>query len=239
MPPKKRKAAAAPALPTRQKRVRIGSSSVIGEDDASVSASGRPKRSTVGEPNYDQTRHRSDTPVKQSLKGNIKRRPGLSAPASSAPIKKPVGRPSKIAIHVEIPPKKRGRPPGKVTKAKSPSKQATGIHSKSTRTGGRPARSTSKAEAISVPPGDSTGAVVEEAEREQSEEEEMEEERQFWLMKAEPDSRIENGHEMKFSVCHAQGEVFDRYANMVLRSTTSWPNAHSLRVGTVSNNTIA
>lgn len=183
MPPKKRKAAAAAALPTRQKRVRIGSSSVIGEEDVSVSASGRPKRSTVGEPNYDQTRHRSDTPVKQAPKGNIKRGPGRPrespkpAPASSAPTKKQVGRPPKIATHVEIPPKKRGRPPGKT---KSPSKQAT-----------------------SVPPGDSAGAIVEEDEWEQREEEEIEDERQFWLMKAEPDSRIENGHEMKFSVCHA------------------------------------
>jgi hypothetical protein len=225
MPPKKRKAAAAPALPTRQKRVRISSSSVIGEDDASVSASGRPKRSTVGEPNYDQTRRRSDTPVKQAPKGNIKRgsgRPRKSptpTPASSASIKKPAGRPPKIATHVEISPKRRGRPPSKVTRAKSPSKEATGVPSKSNGTRGRPA-----ADATSVPPGDSTSAVVGEAEWEQSEEEEINEERQFWLMKAEPDSRIENGHEMKFSVCHARGEFL---TDMLIRYLDRRPHGQT------------
>jgi hypothetical protein len=38
---------------------------------------------------------------------------------------------------------------------------------------------------------DSTGAVVPEADWESEPEEEIEDERQFWLMKAEPNSRVE------------------------------------------------
>lgn len=128
MPPKKRKAGPVTTNASRGKRVRIGSSSVIGEDgDSVISASGRPKRSTAGEPSYDQTRRHSRTTAKTEPKSKAgstaaqpkKRGPGRprksTTPAptppavSNATTGKKVGRP-KRASHVEVPARKRGRP---------------------------------------------------------------------------------------------------------------------------------
>jgi hypothetical protein len=129
MPPKKRKAGPVTTNASRGKRVRIGSSSVIGEDDGAslISASGRPKRSTAGEPSYDQTRRNSRTTAKPEPKSKAastsaqpkKRGPGRprksTTPAptppavSNATTGKKAGRP-KRASHVEVPARERGRP---------------------------------------------------------------------------------------------------------------------------------
>lgn len=63
-----------------------------------------------------------------------------------------------------------------------------------------------------MPLEDSTGAVVQESEWEDSEEEkeEIEDERQFWLMKAEPESRLEKGYDVKFSV---SGSLFSTFVS--------------------------
>ena len=238
MPPKKRKATST-AQPTQGKRVRIGSSSVIGEDDGAsvISATGRPKRSSAGAPSYDQTR-RNSTTVKEEPKAKkavdgpepTKRGPGrprksvtpasasAPAPASPAPTKKLAGRPAKTATHVEIP-KKRGSPPKKspapmskptaATKpaAAKPATQSTGKR-------GRPKRAVSGT--VEELTEDSTVSVVQEAEWEDDSanppgkwvgkalggdmRDELHDDRQFWLMKAEPESRIEKGQDVKFSI---------------------------------------
>lgn len=135
MPPKKRKAGHLATNATRGKRVRIGSSSVIGESDgvSVTSASGRPKRSTAGDPSYDQTRRHSRTTAESEPKSKgastssqpKKRGPGRprksttpapSPPAvSNATTVKKVGRPKK-ASHVEVPARRPGRPRKEVSR---------------------------------------------------------------------------------------------------------------------------
>lgn len=137
MPSKKRKAG--PALTAnRGKRARIGSSSIIGESDGAsvISASGRPRRSTAGDPSYDQTRRHSRTTIKPEPKSkkvvpasqSKKRGPGrprksttptiTATPAvtKATAIKRPVGRPPKTATHVELAVRKRGRPKKEISR---------------------------------------------------------------------------------------------------------------------------
>lgn len=139
MPPKKRKAGSTAATATRDKRVRTTPSSIAGEDDGAsvMSASGRPKRSTAGDPSYDQTRRRSSLSLKSepqpepkqahTMSQPTKRGPGrprkLTTPTPASPAitkttttKKPVGRPPRVATHVELPVRKRGRPKKEVSR---------------------------------------------------------------------------------------------------------------------------
>lgn len=133
MPPKKRKAGPPATTATQGKRPRIGSGSVAGDDGASmVSTTGRPKRSTAGDPSYDQSRRRSSFSVSAEPKQATtttsqpkKRGPGRprkattnsvsSAATQATTTKKPEGR-ARTASHVELPVRKRGRPKKEVTR---------------------------------------------------------------------------------------------------------------------------
>lgn len=135
MPPKKRKTGTT-LLANRGKRARTGSSSIISEIDGAsmISASGRPMRSTAGEPSYDQVRRHSRTAATKSelrkdtaANKSTKRGPGRprisTTPTVTAPlavkkataVKIPVGRSPKTATPVETPFRKRGRPKKEVS----------------------------------------------------------------------------------------------------------------------------
>jgi hypothetical protein len=125
MPAKKRKATATPSSASA-KKVRIGDTTDI--PDASA---GRPKRSSVGEPNYKVTRNRSSSAQNTPTKADTpaKKKPGRGRPRKvdaepepelemKQPVRRGPGRPPKAAaattaVEKEATPVKkgRGRPP--------------------------------------------------------------------------------------------------------------------------------
>ena len=127
-----------PNLSTPSKRVRIGSATDI-SDQLTTSPTGRPKRASVSEPNYDDTTRRSSgtqitTGDTRKTESGVKRRRRLpQAAVSSAPVvesdvtPRKRGRPRKNVIspapfHTqqdETEPRKRGRPRNNATSAKS------------------------------------------------------------------------------------------------------------------------
>jgi hypothetical protein len=250
MPPKKRPAAAgATTSAAKRKKVSIGGTSVMGEPDTSEShASGRPKRSSVGEPTYSSTAAKKSRT--ETAKSNVTQSPSkaTAAPAKrgrgrprkdatsqiqeggdlATPTKspsKPVGRPKKSASakftrvksHVPVvqsarltlkkatrspksavaaTTKPRGRPKSTTTKATgaAPTTQrADKVHAKPKGTKAKEKAATSKAE---------TEEELDELTANESDWDEGHEDegKQYWLMKAEPESRVENGVDVKFSI---------------------------------------
>jgi hypothetical protein len=252
MPPKKRPAAAGAATSAaKRKKASIGRTSITGEPDTPEShASGRPKRSSVGEPTYNATAAKklrteaansgATSPSSMATAATAKRgrgRPrkdaaskieegeGLAATPTKSP-SRPVGKPRKSAsakftrIKSRVPvaqnarqakkkatqtpksagaptTKPRGRPKGstttKATGAAPTTKRADKVDPKPKGTKAKEKAATSKVETDE----ELDGLTANESEWEEGHEDEG---KQYWLMKAEPDSRVENGVDLKFSI---------------------------------------
>jgi len=249
MPPKKRPAAAgATTLTAKRKRVSIGGTSVIGEPEtAATHASGRPKRSSIGEPNYSsKTAKNSATRTARSEVGKstsmtaTKAAQGLGrspkntttsngeTQSPATPTKspgKPVGRPRKSASakftrvksHLSgvqtakqalekttepsksglgPAPKRRGRPKGSTTKTNAAAHTVTPADKPKNKPESAKAKQKS-----TVPMAESQeevdGLTANESDWNEGHEDDG---KQYWLMKAEPDSRLENGVDVKFSI---------------------------------------
>ncbi|KIV78288.1 hypothetical protein PV11_10017 [Exophiala sideris] len=186
MPPKKRKAPAGAGTPA--KRVRIGGTSEIPDSAPvpTVSPSGRPKRISVSEPQYDFGNHRASRTTKKP---------------AAAPVAK-----------AEVQVKKRGpgRQPKKAAEKKEAAVKNTTTNKPQTQAApakrgrGRPPKAAKPLQAIEsdsedVLNGESTIGVDGNVAK-TNEEEELDKDIQYWLMKAEPDSRMEKGHDVKFSI---------------------------------------
>jgi len=265
MPPKKRKATAVKAQPA--KKVRIGESSNI--DNAATSApEGRPKRTSVGAPDYsDKKRHvpkaeevQQPEPIPQSEDAAPRKR---GRPRKVQPPRSPrKATPAKGILKAKseptpTPPVKRGRPPKKTTKqtvtapdleaagevlsAAAPRARATAaklvaakkaatkvpakrgrprkvIANDTKNTVSQPARSSP--DVLNVTEEDSeedTGSVTSKETLDQ-----LDEETQYWLMKAEPNTRMEKGQDVKFSIddlmSKAEPEAWDGVYLMTWRS---------------------
>lgn len=258
MPAKKRKAAASTKSSAPEKKARFSDVSIIPDaaEEPSLSSTGRPKRASVGEPQYDLTRRRRSTSDQKTAP---------TSAAAETPTPKKRGRPAKVtstkpdppsALAVVVP-KKRGRPAkhavavtpkgntgktqvqvakktvngrynrlrsiGNVSQTifpgtkstNSPSKGVTGKHPKP---GPKSKASVLKATSVvadhkqnvetesdsdSGPPKDldpESGAKSDANPVIPGEVEGVDQDIQYWLMKAEPESRIEKGHDVKFSI---------------------------------------
>ncbi|EXJ65165.1 hypothetical protein A1O7_01505 [Cladophialophora yegresii CBS 114405] len=240
--PRKRKAASNPGVPA--KKVRIGSTTDI-PDQPTVSPSGRPKRTSVGEPQYKVTRRRSSStrnvsPAAAEQKSPAKRRgrPPKAGPAAAT---------TAPTVDEDVAPKKRGRP-AKNTKA-SASKPATSAQTAHAATSQQPetkasviipgkrgrkpkslteatqlatgSDSESTPEGLVAHPNDAATTVN----GDKSKLEDLsgvDTDVQYWLMKAEPDSRIEKGHDVKFSIddlaAKTEPEAWDGVRNPMARN---------------------
>lgn len=243
MPLKKRPAAAGATTPTaKRKRVSIGGTSVIGEPEtAATHASGRPKRSSIGEPNYSSKtaknsatktatsgvgKSTSTTATKAAAQGlgRSQKNTNTSSGETQSP-GKPVGRPRKSASakftrvksHISgvrtakqalekttepatsslgPAPKQRGRPKGSTTKTNAAAHTVTPADKPKNKPESAKAKKKS-----TVPTAESQeetdGLTANESDWNEGHEDDG---KQYWLMKAEPDSRVENGVDVKFSI---------------------------------------
>lgn len=238
MPPKKRgrppgTSSAAPTRPT--KRVRVGETSIIGtQDSTELTDSGRPRRSSAGEPDYGTKRAKSANNASTSTsktapaaQANVKkRRKGASklfgkrktsvtakpeVEVNEAP-KRGRGRPKKATLDIAVEekpatPKKRagrsrkavGRPVKGVRRAKKNLEGIKPINAPSIKQNGHKATANHE-EAVEEDEVEDPDALPNGTSNDVDEEEEIESDRQYWLMKAEPDSRLENGVDVKFSI---------------------------------------
>jgi EVE domain/AT hook motif len=269
MPPKKRgrppvSSSATPQRPT--KRVRVGDTSIIGtQSSTEVTESGRPKRSSAGEPNYNTTRARApngtqaanqaSTPSSKTSAANKpnvtrkrkpasklfgKRRPSATAnaEADTTEVAKPKrGRPKKVETIANAagnkeaattPARGQGRPK-KVVGRGRPKKEEKEVKSEKAVALTRkirkaPTKPSNKEEVDSLP--SSASSLV----KDDEEPEANETDRQYWLMKAEPDSRIEKGVDVKFSIDDLQAkggpEAWDGVRNYGARN-----NMRAMRIG--------
>ena len=192
MPPKKRKAAAVAPIsadPPLPKKVRIGGTKVI-DDEISVDGhstrsnstpAGRPKRATANDsPQYNFVKTRDSTG---------------SQPTKSATTKTP---PEATNTHIKTPKpptltangKRRGRPP------KNPPADESTIEVEPTSppsyTGKKRGRKPKAKFEVEV----DSGAVATDVDDADGDVDET----QYWLMKAEPQSRMEKGIDVKFSI---------------------------------------
>jgi hypothetical protein len=244
MPPKKRPAATSATVPSaKRKKVSTGGTSSIGEPDTSeILASGRPKRSSIGEHIYDTTAtktanvnkakpeaKRSTTKAQSTTaaRGRGTPRKDATAPTEErhaletpgTPPSKPVGKPKRLASaksHSQVEtatqtvqkaprpaqpavaptPKSKGRPKSNTTKPTT----AVGTEKSADKSKSKP--KTTKAGEKAVAPKAGTdekldGLAANESDRDMIDEDKG---KQYWLMKAEPDSRVENGVDVKFSI---------------------------------------
>ena len=193
MPPKKRKAAAVVPIstdPAAAKKVRIGSTSVI-EDENPVDGlstrsnsmpAGRPKRATANDsPQYNFVKTRDSTGSQSTRSTTIKTPPK----PTNTHVKTP--KPPNPAANV----KRRGRPPNDPPVDESIIEvKATSPPSYTGNKRGRKPKAQVEVEVV----GGATATDADEADGD------VDEETQYWLMKAEPQSRIEKGIDVKFSI---------------------------------------
>ena len=244
MPPKKRGRPSGSTSTSQRptKRVQVGETSVIGtQNTAELTESGRPKRSSNGQPNYTTTRTKAPNAKEARnknttsvLKTSTANQPSVRR--KREPASKLLGkrRPSvNTEAEAEASKPKRGRPPKAVKEStKAPAgnevvntvKKARGRSTKAVGRGRtkkdekdvksvKTSDAKRKAPKVSVGRAKVRGAEVAEEEiidnlsngisTEVDEDEEIlsdDSGRQYWLMKAEPESRIENGIDMKFSI---------------------------------------
>jgi hypothetical protein len=240
MPPKKRPATAGATTPTaKRKRVSIGGTSVVGETDiAATHASGRPKRSSIGEPNYSSTTAKTSatktagsevgksTATKAAAPGlGRSRKNTTTSNGETQSPGKPVGRPRKSASakftrvksHTSgvrtakqalekttapsksglgLAPKPRGRPKGSTTKTNAGAHTVTPADNPPNKPESAKAKKKSPVP-TAEPQEEVDGLTVNESDWNEGHEDDG---KQYWLMKAEPDSRIENGVDVKFSI---------------------------------------
>lgn len=249
MPPKKRPASAAATTSTsKRKKVSIGATSVMGElDTAEIHASGRPKRSSIGEPTYNPTAaKKSAIKTATATRGRGRPRKDAAAPngeqqASATPTQPPgksVGRPKKSAAAKFT--RVKSHPPAKTTAqalkktTRSPKSSAV---APTTKPRGRPKSTTTKGTAVAPTPTQADkvkskpkatkaesheeldGLTANESDWDEGHEDEG---KQYWLMKAEPESRLENGVDVKFSIDDLmraeEPEGWDGMTSFVFRS---------------------
>lgn len=241
------------------KRVRVGETSVIGTH-STVTDSGRPKRSSVGEPDYYSTKRPKSASAKHA-EMEAATTPTKTSPTSTPTRKYKKKGATKLfgkrkasdtakaeAETTEAAKPKRGRPKTVNALAKaSVGKETTAAPKK---TAGRPkkivqnVKSTKPATGRGRPPkhvvnhddeeeAEDDVAVANGTSNEVGEDEEDENAdsgRQYWLMKAEPDSRIENGVDVKFSIddlkSRNEAEAWDGVRNYVARN-----NMRAMRKG--------
>ncbi|KIX00500.1 uncharacterized protein Z518_10640 [Rhinocladiella mackenziei CBS 650.93] len=249
MPPKKRKASTAPAASsassTSAKKARIDGTSNIPDPIPAPNRSltGRPKRTSVSEPVYRLANRPSSTTAAQN---------DNAPPSAEVPVKRR-GRPAKTTTThpttvSPAPASKKGTlenygaasttaTPATVTanpRARSVIRQKTASVPAAKR-GRKPKASasvhTGPARPISDSEDVSTTAVNENARKANVEDMEiLDHGIQYWLMKAEPESRIEKGHDVKFSIddlaARSEPEGWDGVRNPVARN-----NMRAMRKG--------
>lgn len=238
MPPKKRgrppgTSSAAPQRPT--KRVRVGETSIIGtQDSTELTDSGRPRRSSAGEPDYNTKRAKApnnasaaSSKIAPAAQANVKkRRKGAAklfgkrrvsamakpeAEVDEAP-KRGRGRPKKATSETTVeekpatpkkavgrPKKAVGRPAKRVGRPKKNAEDTKSINAPVAKQKGRKAAADHEEEVFDDEAEDSEG-LPNGTSNDVGEEDETESDRQYWLMKAEPDSRLDNGVDVKFSI---------------------------------------
>ncbi|KAH0847948.1 hypothetical protein AYO21_11822 [Fonsecaea monophora] len=246
MPPRKRKVSSTASTPAT-KKVRIGGTSEISDHPAAAPA-GRPKRSSVGEPQYTFTRRSSSSDQ-------------TTAAAAAGPkdevVKKKRGRPPQATASPAPKQNLRSKPAVSAVKKTKSSNTSTSVTS-STRT----ARASKQKPSAKKPAPTTTTAKVgrkakaapkvKNASSESESEDALVSERhpatsngdtnksgeiaaldhdiQYWLMKAEPESRIEKGHDVKFSIddlaAKTEPEGWDGVRNPVARN-----NMRAMRKG--------
>lgn len=226
MPPKKRKApAAAISAAQRSKRVRIGDTSTI-DDPPQASTPTRRRRSTSNDnPQYNFTRKKATTksedtarnvPAEAAQTGEVKRgrgrprkinspEPEEAAPARRGILKTGRGKPSATRTPTA---KTAARPNGRAVagSAVSAAKKRPSISARS---------SSPAARKVAAPTGKKKGrpptkktvdheqkatVVKLQAPATNDVDEGVDDDIQYWLMKAEPESRIEKGVDVKFSI---------------------------------------
>lgn len=229
-PKKRSAAAAGGTDPAaKRKKISGSGTSVVGEPDASEThASGHPKRSSMGEPTYNAAAAKkssakpevtgpssSKTTVPAATRGRGRAQKDATAQteeehppaiAMKSP-RKPTGRSRKSGQTTEKatpspnlvdtpPPAKRSRPQSMKTNgaaapsATEPVDKSKG-RTKNTKAKGKPVASKAKTlEKLD-------GLTANKSDGDEAEEDEG---KQYWLMKAEPNSRLENGVDVKFSI---------------------------------------
>ncbi|KIW12427.1 hypothetical protein PV08_09704 [Exophiala spinifera] len=255
MAPKKRKAASRASTPA--KKVRIGETSDIPD----ISPVGRPRRTSVGVPQYNFTRPKSSV-AKQTpsqartsevdVKPKRRGRPPKSSPpvASPEPVtteniagpeQKKRGRPAKGATHASTNGtqlEQKNKPTSASLTAAAPKtslvkKQGARVgRPRGPKTGGTPkAASPSSSESEEVLDGTPVvGDAVLATATVEEDIQDVDQDVQYWLMKAEPESRIEKGVDVKFSIddlaAKTEPEGWDGVRNAVARN-----NMRAMRKG--------
>jgi hypothetical protein len=226
MPPKKRKAAAAKASAQPTKKVRTGDTSTIEHSSRATTQKGRLRRSTSNDdPQYNFTRPKK---ISAAAHNDVKQSTSkpTSTPAAAEP--RPRGRPRKRPLTPEfeeptstttaerrgILKNGKGRTTNRpITTPIRPSIRAPGgsTASAAKRRSSESAQPASPAaqKKSAAPTGRQRGRPRKKATAEKdiamvlssdAVNESIDEDIQYWLMKAEPDSRIEKGHDVKFSI---------------------------------------
>ncbi|KIW72237.1 hypothetical protein, variant [Phialophora macrospora] len=228
---RKRKSVSGPGTPA--KKVRIGSTTSI-PDQPTVSASGRPKR----------TSNASPAAVEPKVAVNRRGRPPKAAAAAAPTPEENVtpkkrGRPSKnTETSVSKPAPASAKPANAATTRKPPPKASVTVPAKRGRKPKAPAKNTKRipeSEPDSdhkdpVARGNDADTVVDGNRSKPEDLSGVDLDVQYWLMKAEPESRIEKGHDVKFSIddlaAKTEPEAWDGVRNAMARN-----NMRAMRKG--------
>ncbi|OAL31612.1 hypothetical protein AYO20_08155 [Fonsecaea nubica] len=245
MPPRKRKVSSTASTPAT-KKVRIGGTSEISDNPAAAPA-GRPKRSSVSEPRYTFTRRSSssdqnaaaaaaaagakDEIVKKKRgrppqataspapKQDVKSKPAVSALTGSTTSTSVTSSTRTARAAKQKPSAKKPTPTTTTAKVGRKAKAARKVKNASSESESEDASDSEKHPATSNGDANKSGEIAA-----------LDHDIQYWLMKAEPESRIEKGHDVKFSIddlaAKTEPEGWDGVRNPVARN-----NMRAMRKG--------
>ncbi|EXJ76058.1 uncharacterized protein A1O5_00566 [Cladophialophora psammophila CBS 110553] len=254
MPPRKRKASSTSSTPAKKVRI-VGTSDI--PDQAAASPAGRPKRTSVSEPKYNFTRRRSSG-AQNAVSAGAKSEPvmkkrgrPLKAAAAAAAAAATASTATKHAVKqkmAKLTPKKSTTSTSSkpVTSSAQKARAATrksSTNAPTTTTAGRRGRKPkvqsetsdassepdSESEDGANPDGNAPAAINGDGTK-SAEMAALDHDIQYWLMKAEPESRMEKGHDVKFSIddlaAKTEPEGWDGVRNAVARN-----NMRAMRKG--------
>ncbi|KIW98914.1 uncharacterized protein Z519_00577 [Cladophialophora bantiana CBS 173.52] len=247
MPPRKRKASSTSSTPAKKVRI-VGTSDT--PDQAAVSPAGRPKRTSVSEPKYNFTRRRSSGAQNAVSAGansdpvmKKRGRPPKAAAAATASTATNHAVKQKMA---KLIPKRASTSSKPVTSSaqkeraatrksntKSPAKTTAGRRGKKPKVQSETSKASSEPKSESEDGATSDGNAPTAINGDRTKSAEMaavDHDIQYWLMKAEPESRMEKGHDVKFSIddlaAKTEPEGWDGVRNAVARN-----NMRAMRKG--------
>ncbi|OQU95711.1 EVE domain-containing protein isoform 2 [Cladophialophora immunda] len=226
MPAKKRKASSNSSTPA--KKVRIGGTSAI-PDQPAVSSAGRPKRTT------------NTAPAGSSAKGEPVKKRGRPPKAAASPAPKRDVKPKPVKSSVKktttsnaskpVTSSRTARAATRKSPAKAPAPTTTAKRGRKPKVAPKTKNASSESESEDGPSphGHAPGAINGDGNK-SGETATLDHDIQYWLMKAEPESRIEKGHDVKFSIddlaAKTEPEGWDGVRNPVARN-----NMRAMRKG--------